>query len=51
MHKAEFVQSPSVTVDMVPDAGHTFMLTKNGLAGTDRMVSWLRSRPEAPSCR
>ncbi|MEW6473923.1 MAG: alpha/beta fold hydrolase [Actinomycetota bacterium] len=51
MHKSEFVQSPSVTVDIVRDAGHTFMLTKNGLAGTDRMVDWLRSRPEAPSCR
>ena len=50
MHRSEFVQSPSVTVDMIPDAGHTFMLTKNGLAGTDRMVTWLRSRPEAPSC-
>jgi pimeloyl-ACP methyl ester carboxylesterase len=50
MHKIEFVQSPSVTVDMVPNAGHTFMLTKSGLAGTDRMVSWLRSRPEAPFC-
>jgi hypothetical protein len=27
------------------------MLTKNGLAGTERMAGWLRSRPEAPSCR
>jgi pimeloyl-ACP methyl ester carboxylesterase len=51
MHAGEFFNSPSVTVDVVKDAGHTFMLTKNGLAGTDRMVQWLRSRPEAPSCR
>ena len=51
MHKDEFFQSPSVTVDIVEDAGHTFMLTKGGLAGTDRMVNWLRSRPEAPACR
>jgi pimeloyl-ACP methyl ester carboxylesterase len=51
MHAEEFRQSPSVTVDIVPDAGHTFMLTKNGIAGTDRLVNWLRSRPEAPSCR
>jgi pimeloyl-ACP methyl ester carboxylesterase len=51
MHAEEFRSSPSVTVDIVPDAGHTFMLTKNGLAGTDRMVNWLVSRPEAPSCR
>jgi hypothetical protein len=40
-----------VTVDIVKDAGHTFMLTKNGPAGIDRMVDWLHSRPEAPSCR
>jgi pimeloyl-ACP methyl ester carboxylesterase len=51
MHAEEFRSSPSVTVDIVPGAGHTFMLTRNGLAGTDRMVNWLRSRPEAPSCR
>jgi pimeloyl-ACP methyl ester carboxylesterase len=50
MHKAEFFSAPSVTVDLVPDAGHTFMLTRSGLAGTGRMVDWLRSRPEAPSC-
>lgn len=51
MHAQEFRSSPSVTVDIVKDAGHTFMLTKNGVAGTDRLVDWLRSRPEAPSCR
>lgn len=51
MHAGEFFQSPSVTVDMVPDAGHTFMLTKNGRIGVDKMVEWLRSRPETPSCR
>jgi pimeloyl-ACP methyl ester carboxylesterase len=51
MHAEEFRSSPSVTVDIVKDAGHTFMLTKNGIAGTDRLVNWLRSRPEAPSCR
>ena len=50
MHAEEFRSSPSVTVDVVPGAGHTFMLTKNGIAGTERMVNWLRSRPEAPSC-
>jgi pimeloyl-ACP methyl ester carboxylesterase len=51
MHAGEFFNSPSVTVDVVKDAGHTFMLTKNGPAGSDRMAAWLRSRPEAPSCR
>jgi pimeloyl-ACP methyl ester carboxylesterase len=50
MHAEEFRSSPSVTMDVVPGAGHTFMLTKAGLAGTERLVSWLRSRPEAPSC-
>ena len=51
MHAGEFLSSPSVTVDVVPDAGHTFMLTKGGPAGSERMAQWLRSRPEAPSCR
>ncbi len=50
MHAEEFRSSPSVTVDIVPGAGHTFMLTKNGIAGTGRLVNWLRSRVEAPSC-
>jgi pimeloyl-ACP methyl ester carboxylesterase len=50
-HAQEFRSSPSVTVDIVPDAGHTFMLTKNGPAGIDHIVNWLRSRPETPSCR
>jgi pimeloyl-ACP methyl ester carboxylesterase len=51
MHAGEFRSSPSVTMDVVADAGHTFMLTKGGLAGTDRMANWLRSRPETPTCR
>jgi pimeloyl-ACP methyl ester carboxylesterase len=51
MHAGEFLSSPAITVDIVKDAGHTFMLTKGGLAGTQRMAIWLRSRPEAPSCR
>ena len=51
MHKGEFFDSPSVTVDMVPDAGHTFMLTKNGRIGADHMVDWLRKQQTTPSCR
>ena len=51
MHAGEFFGSPSVTVDVVNDAGHTLMLTQNGLAGSERMAEWLRSRPETPSCR
>ncbi len=50
LHAAEFASAPSVTVDMVPGAGHTFMLAPQGPAGTARMVDWLRSRPEAPAC-
>src|SRR2546423_15154604 len=51
MHAEEFRSSPSVTVDIVKDAGHALMTTKGGLAGTDRMVDWLRSHPETPSGR
>jgi pimeloyl-ACP methyl ester carboxylesterase len=51
MHAEEFRSSPSVTVDVVKDAGHSFMLTANGPAGIDRMVDWLKARPETPSCR
>jgi pimeloyl-ACP methyl ester carboxylesterase len=51
MHAEEFRSSSSVTVDIIPDAGHTFMLTKDGPAGAERMAEWLRSRPETPSCR
>jgi pimeloyl-ACP methyl ester carboxylesterase len=50
MHAEEFRSSPSVTVDIIPLSGHTFMLTKEGIAGTERLVQWLRSRPEVPSC-
>lgn len=48
--KMQFASSPSVTVDVVPQAGHTFMLHPTGPAGTERMVAWLRSRAEAPAC-
>jgi pimeloyl-ACP methyl ester carboxylesterase len=50
-HAQEFRSSPSVTVDVVKDAGHTFMLTPGGRVGVDHMVDWLHSRPETPSCR
>jgi pimeloyl-ACP methyl ester carboxylesterase len=42
--------SPSVTVDVVPGASHTFMLHPTGRDGTARMVDWLRGRREAPAC-
>jgi pimeloyl-ACP methyl ester carboxylesterase len=50
-HAEEFRAAKSVSVDVVKDAGHTFMLTKNGLIGDDKMVEWLKSRPETPACR
>ena len=51
MHASEFVSSPSVTVDIVPEAGHTFMIHPTGRAGTQRMIDWLHSRTaEAPAC-
>ncbi|MGH9005502.1 MAG: alpha/beta hydrolase, partial [Acidimicrobiia bacterium] len=37
-HAAEFAQAPSVTVDIVPTAGHTFMLAPQGPAAAARMV-------------
>jgi pimeloyl-ACP methyl ester carboxylesterase len=42
--------SPSVTVDVVPGAGHTFQLHPAGRDGTARLVDWVRGRPEAPAC-
>ena len=46
----QLTSSPSVTVDVVARAGHTFMLAPEGPAATQRMIDWLRSRPEAPAC-
>ena len=46
---ALFVQSPSVTVDVVPDAGHTYMLHPTGPAAADRIVSWLKGQPATPA--
>lgn len=50
LHASEFLSSPSVTVDVVPGAGHTFMLAPEGPAAADRMTGWLRSLPETPAC-
>lgn len=48
---AMFVRAPAVTVDLVPDAGHTFMLHPSGRAGADRMAGWLASLPQTPPCQ
>lgn len=50
LEKTQLSSSPSVTVDIVPGAGHTFMLAPEGPAAAPRMMQWLRSRPEAPAC-
>ena len=50
LHKSEFVSAPSVTVDIVPGAGHTFMLAPQGPAATARMVDWLKGPAGAPAC-
>lgn len=47
---ASFVQSPSVTLDIVRQAGHTYMLHPSGPAAGARIAHWLRGRPETPSC-
>lgn len=47
---AMFARSPSVTVDVVPDAGHTFMLHPSGRAAAGRMAAWLASLPQTPAC-
>ncbi|WP_437664503.1 alpha/beta hydrolase [Sorangium sp. So ce1182] len=47
---ASFIQSPSVTLDLVPQAGHTYMLHRSGPAAGERIADWLRGRPETPSC-
>lgn len=44
---ALFTQAP-VTVDVVPAAGHTFMLHPTGPAGTGRMAAWVEER--FPGC-
>ncbi len=38
---AQFVSSRSVTVDIVPGTGHTYMLHYEGPAAADRIVDWL----------
>ncbi|WP_434042669.1 MULTISPECIES: alpha/beta hydrolase [Sorangium] len=47
---ASFIHSPSVTLDTVRQAGHTYMLHRSGPAAGERIAGWLRGRPETPSC-
>lgn len=50
MEKALFLSAPSVTLDTVPAAGHTYMLHRNGPAAADKIAAWLQSLPETPAC-
>lgn len=51
MAKALFLSAPSVTLDKVPHAGHTYMLHRgSGPAAASRMTDWLRSLENTPAC-
>jgi pimeloyl-ACP methyl ester carboxylesterase len=47
---AQFVSSPSVTVDIVPGAGHTYMLHHSGPAAAGRIADWLAGPAGLPGC-
>lgn len=47
----KFTASPDVSVRIVPDAGHTFVLHRNRQVAYDTIIQWLKNRPEvAPTC-
>jgi pimeloyl-ACP methyl ester carboxylesterase len=50
LEAARFLGAPSVTVDRVAAAGHTYMLHPTGRAAADRLAAWLRTLPGAPFC-
>jgi pimeloyl-ACP methyl ester carboxylesterase len=50
LEPARFLSSPSVTVDEVPSAGHTFMLHPTGPAAAARAAAWLRDQDGTPGC-
>ncbi|HEX9530543.1 MAG TPA: alpha/beta hydrolase, partial [Acidimicrobiales bacterium] len=47
---ASFRSSPHVVTDVVPGAGHTFMLHPIGAESTFHLVSWVRNLPLTPPC-
>jgi len=47
---ASFRSSPHVVTDVVPGAGHTFMLHPIGNESTFHLVSWVRNLPSTPPC-
>lgn len=48
--RALFVSAPSVTVDVVEDAGHTFMLHPTGPAGAERLADWVAQDTGSTGC-
>jgi pimeloyl-ACP methyl ester carboxylesterase len=47
---ASFVGAESVTLDEVPDAGHTFMLHPSGPPAAERMAAWLKDSAGVTPC-
>ena len=47
---AQFVSSPSVTVDIVRGTGHTYMLHHEGPAAGERIADWLAGPAGLPGC-
>ena len=47
---AQFVQAASVTIDIVPGTGHTYMLHHEGPAAAHRIVDWLSTTAGLPGC-
>lgn len=47
---ATFVSAPSVTLDIVAQAGHTYMLHPSGIAAGQRIADWLHTLPSMPAC-
>jgi pimeloyl-ACP methyl ester carboxylesterase len=47
---AQFVSAPSVTVDIVPGTGHTYMLHHAGPAAAHRIADWLGATAGLPGC-
>ena len=50
LEATRFLASPSVTVDEVPSAGHTFMLHPTGPPAAARAAAWLRAQDATPGC-
>jgi len=45
-----YLLAPEVTIDEVPNAGHTFMLHHSGPASAERAAAWLSAHAATPAC-